>query len=73
MFSESDIDWEVLRKVLLKVVVGISSTVAAFALLALSIEWFGKWTLTLIPVVVLYYVIKCMYHDELVRQGKRLH
>ena len=66
-------DWKVLSKVLFQVFGGIALVMAFFILLALSIEWLGIWTLLIIPGYLLYYVIKNMYHDELVRQGKRMH
>ena len=66
-------DLKVLGKVLFQVFGGIASVMIFLILVALSIEWLGIWTLLIIPGYLLYYVIKNMYHDELIRQGKRLH
>lgn len=66
-----DIDWKVLSKVMFLVFSTITFAAAILALLVIGVEWFGKWMLLLIPVYVLIYVIKRMYHDEMVRQVKR--
>ena len=66
-------DWKILGKILLQVLVFFAAIGAFFILFALSVEWLGIWTLLIVPSYLLYYVIKNMYHDELVRQGKRQH
>lgn len=73
LYKLSNIDWKVLRKVLFQVFGSITVFLIIVFLLMLSVLYFGGWTLLIIPTLILYYVIKSMYIDELVRTGKRQH
>lgn len=68
-----DIDWPVLGKVLFKVCAFFVVIAFWVGMAMLAMAYMGKWSLLSIPLFVVYLVIKHMYHDELVRQGKRLH
>lgn len=67
-----NIDWKILGKVSLKVFGSLAAAAGFFVLLNVSIELIGGWTLLFFPAIVIYYVIKFLYEDEMIRQGKPL-
>ena len=66
-------EWKILGQVLWHVFGTITVVVLAILGVIFAIDFLGIWSLLIVPLIVLFYVIKSMYEDELVRQGKRLH
>ena len=69
----SNIDWAVLGKVLGKIAVFFLSIALGTGLAVLAVVYLDKWSLLIVPICGLYFVIKHMYQDEMFRQGKRDH
>lgn len=66
-------DWKVLFKVLGKVALFFLYIALGMVMAVLAISYLQQWSLLIIPTLLLYYVIKHMYEDEMFRQGKRDH
>lgn len=64
-------DLKILGKVLFQVFGFMAVCLITVTSLFFSVMWLGVWTLMIIPTLLLCYVITMMYHDEMVRQGKR--
>lgn len=63
-------DWKALTVVLGKV--GMFFLCIAFGATAaiLAVYYLGQWSLMIVPLCLLYFVIKMMYLDEVSRRGK---